>query len=103
MESIPLNDRDVIAAQIGRRPRGVVGVPVRCSYGYPQVIRVRPIVEGAPFTPKALVAARSRKEYAAIASFGAVHALEGFLTCAWSKPRSCFSSRKFTSISHLLT
>jgi len=49
MESIPLSDRDVIAAQIGRPPRGVVGLPVRCSYGYPQVIRVLPIVEGAPF------------------------------------------------------
>ena len=49
MESIPLSDRNVIAAQIGRRPRGLVGVPVRCSYGYPQVIRVRPLVDGKPF------------------------------------------------------
>ena len=49
MESIPLNDRNVIAAQIGRPPRGALGVPVRCSYGHPQVIQVRPIIEGAPF------------------------------------------------------
>ena len=49
MESISLSDRNVIAAQIGRRPRGLVGVPVRCSYGYPQVIRVRPLVDGRPF------------------------------------------------------
>jgi hypothetical protein len=49
MESIALNDRTVIAAQIGRRPRGLVDVPVRCSYGYPQVIQVRPLVEGKPF------------------------------------------------------
>jgi hypothetical protein len=49
MESIPLSDRNVIAAQIGRRPRGLVGVPVRCSYGYPQVVRVRPLVAGKPF------------------------------------------------------
>jgi len=49
MESIPLSDRDVIAAQLGRPPRGVVGIPVRCSYGYPQVIRVRPLIDGAPF------------------------------------------------------
>jgi hypothetical protein len=49
MESIPLSDRNVIAAQIGRRPRGLVGVSVRCSHGYPQVIRVRPLVDGKPF------------------------------------------------------
>ena len=44
-----MNDRDVIEAQIGRAPRGLFGVPVRCSYGYPQVIRVAPLVEGKPF------------------------------------------------------
>jgi len=44
-----MNDRDAIAAQIGRPPRGLLGVPVRCSYGYPQVIRVSPLVEGKPF------------------------------------------------------
>jgi hypothetical protein len=49
MESIPLSDRDVIAAQIGRPPRGLAGIPVRCSYGYPQAIRVRPLVDGKPF------------------------------------------------------
>jgi hypothetical protein len=49
MESISMNDRNVIAAQIGRRPRGLVGAPVRCSYGYPQVTRVHPLVDGMPF------------------------------------------------------
>ncbi len=49
MESISLSDRNVIAAQIGRRPRGLVGVSLRCPYGYPQVIRVRPLVDGKPF------------------------------------------------------
>ncbi len=49
MEPIPLTDRNAIAAQIGRRPRGLLGVPVRCSYGYPQVIRVRPLIGGEPF------------------------------------------------------
>ena len=49
MESIPLSDRAVIAAQIDRQPRGLLGVPVRCSYGYPQVIRVRPLIDGEPF------------------------------------------------------
>ncbi len=49
MESISLSDRAVIAAQIGRRPRGLIGIPARCSYGYPQVVRVFPIVDGRPF------------------------------------------------------
>jgi hypothetical protein len=49
MESKRPSDEDVIRAQIGRRPRGLRGVPVRCSYGYPQIIRVSPLVDGAPF------------------------------------------------------
>ncbi len=49
MESIEVNDRDVIRAQIGRPPRGLLGVPIRCSYGYPQAIRVAPLVDGKPF------------------------------------------------------
>jgi len=49
MESIHLTDRAVIAAQIGRAPRGLLGVPVRCSYGYPQVLRVRPVLGEEPF------------------------------------------------------
>jgi len=42
-------DLDVIGAQIGRRPRGVTGVPRRCAYGFPQVVRVHPLVDGKPF------------------------------------------------------
>jgi len=49
MESIDLSDRAVIEAQIGRTPRGLVDVSVRCSYGYPQVIRVRPLIKRQPF------------------------------------------------------
>lgn len=49
MEPKALNDRILVAAQIGRCPRGQFTVSVRCSYGYPQVIRVHPVVEGKPF------------------------------------------------------
>ncbi len=49
MERISVSDLDLIAAQIGRRPRGVTGIPIRCSYGYPQVVRVRPLIDGEPF------------------------------------------------------
>ena len=49
MESIGPNDEAVIGAQIGRTPRGLLGIPVRCSYGYPQVLRVSPVVGRVPF------------------------------------------------------
>ena len=49
MEQATLKDVRVIAQQIGRRPRGLYGIAVRCPYGYPQVIVVHPIVEGKPF------------------------------------------------------
>jgi len=49
VESISLSDRAVIETQIGRRPRGLTGIPVRCSHGYPQVVLVRPFVDGKPF------------------------------------------------------
>lgn len=49
MEPKTLNDRQVVAAQIGRSPRGQFDTSVRCSYGYPQVIRVHPVLQGKPF------------------------------------------------------
>jgi len=44
-----MNDGKVVAGQLGRNPRGAFTVSVRCSYGYPQVIRVHPVVDGKPF------------------------------------------------------
>ena len=49
MDVPTLADLSVIASQIGRQPRGVTGIPCRCSYGYPQAIRVHPIVAEKPF------------------------------------------------------
>ncbi|MCK5246132.1 DUF501 domain-containing protein [Candidatus Bipolaricaulota bacterium] len=49
MESEALKDRKIVGQQIGRSPRGQFVVSVRCSYGYPQVIRVHPVVQGKPF------------------------------------------------------
>jgi len=49
MEQLSLKDKKVIAKQIGRTPRGVLGVERRCPYGYPQVVCVHPLVEGKPF------------------------------------------------------
>jgi len=49
MEPATLDDLRIIERQLGRPPRGVRGIAVRCEYGYPQVVVVHPIVEGKPF------------------------------------------------------
>lgn len=49
MERVSVSDATTIARQIGRQPRGLLGIAARCSYGHPQVIRVHPIVDGEPF------------------------------------------------------
>ena len=36
-------DHDIVAEQLGRFPRGLLGVARRCRYGYPQVIVSRPV------------------------------------------------------------
>jgi len=49
VERITLADREMIERQIGRRPRGLSDISRRCSYGFPQVVRVHPVVDGKPF------------------------------------------------------
>ncbi len=49
MEPKSLGDRAIVTAQLGRTARGRFDVRVRCSYGYPQVIRVHPVVDHDPF------------------------------------------------------
>lgn len=39
----------IIAAQLGRPPRGVRAVETTCPVGHPQTIRVYPLVDGEPF------------------------------------------------------
>lgn len=47
-------DLQVIRRQLGREPRGVLAVERRCCFGYPQVIKVQPLLlngagEACPF------------------------------------------------------
>ena len=43
-------DRDIIEAQLGREPRGVVGVAWRCRCGRPGVVATEPrLPQGTPF------------------------------------------------------
>lgn len=49
MERGALSDREIVARQIGRDPRGECDVVSRCRHGFPRVLRVPPIVDGEPF------------------------------------------------------
>lgn len=49
MEPISLVDKRIIASQLGRRPRGAVAIAKRCTYGFPQVVTVHPLLDGKPF------------------------------------------------------
>lgn len=66
-----MNDREIVARQLGRRPRALRRVVVRCPFGRPAVTEQRPFDDdGHPFptqyyvTCPALVAAISRLEAA---------------------------------------
>ncbi|WP_022919337.1 DUF501 domain-containing protein [Ruania albidiflava] len=50
VEALRPGDLEVIAEQLGRPPRGVVGVAARCVCGRPLVVRTAPRLEdGTPF------------------------------------------------------
>lgn len=43
-------DKDIVAEQIGRDPRGAIEVVARCVYGLPAVVRTSPkLDDGSPF------------------------------------------------------
>ena len=48
--AVAQRDLDVVAGQLGRVPRGVVGVAARCVCGRPTVVRTAPrLADGTPF------------------------------------------------------
>lgn len=48
--SVSPEDLAVVAAQLGREPRGVVGIAARCVCGRPTVVRTAPrLPDGTPF------------------------------------------------------
>ena len=49
MEPVSLEDKKIIAHQLGRPPRGLVAISKRCVHGYPQVVTVYPLLDGKPF------------------------------------------------------
>ena len=69
-------ERRIVAAQIGREPRGDVTVAVRCEYGLPMVARTAPILEtGEPFpTLYWLTCPLAQKAVGGLESSGAMRA-----------------------------
>jgi len=49
MERVTISDQELIARQMGRVPRGDYVIARRCIHGFPQVLRVPPVVDGKPF------------------------------------------------------
>jgi uncharacterized protein len=50
LQSLTAEDEEIVTAQLGRAPRGVVGVAWRCPCGRPGVVATRPRLEdGTPF------------------------------------------------------
>jgi hypothetical protein len=49
MERVTIGDRELIARQMGRAPRGNYTIACRCVHGHPQVLRVPPVVDEKPF------------------------------------------------------
>jgi exopolyphosphatase/guanosine-5'-triphosphate,3'-diphosphate pyrophosphatase len=47
-------DLDVIAGQLGRPPRDLTGVAVRCPFGYPAVVETAPVLTGGAPNPTLL-------------------------------------------------
>jgi hypothetical protein len=73
-----MDDRSVVALQIGREPRSVVDVVARCQLGLPVVIKVPPhLDDGTPFpTTFWLTCPLARRRIGRIEAAGGVKAAE---------------------------
>jgi hypothetical protein len=77
MEPTAITDRAILAGQLGREPRGRIEVEVRCSHGFPQVIRVFPLLDRRPFpTLFWLTCPHLCREVARLEAGGWIHELE---------------------------
>jgi len=75
-------DRKIIGKQLGRAPRGLVEVSARCSYGYPVVIKTKPLIKKSEEdfevfpTLYWLTGPKRKEEVAKIESSGYIEQLE---------------------------
>lgn len=82
MEKVRPEDRKIIRKQLGRAPRGLVEVSTRCSYGYPVVIKTKPLIKNSEEdfevfpTLYWLTGPKRRGEVAKIESSGYIEKLE---------------------------
>lgn len=82
LEKVSPEDRKIIRKQLGRAPRGLVEVSARCSYGYPVVIKTKPLIKDSEEdfevfpTLYWLTGPKRREEVAKIESSGYIEQLE---------------------------
>ncbi len=81
MGKITEEDRRIIKKQLGKKPHGLVDIPVRCRYGYPVVLTTKPLIrDGGGFeifpTLYWLSCPKRVEEVAQIESGGYVQKLE---------------------------
>jgi len=41
---ISLKEKEIIEKQLGREPRGILEVPVECQFGFPVVVKTKPLI-----------------------------------------------------------
>ncbi|MFP4630702.1 MAG: DUF501 domain-containing protein [Candidatus Acetothermia bacterium] len=46
VEEIREEDKRVIRGQLNRQPKGLIEVPVRCRFGFPVVLKTKPLIGG---------------------------------------------------------
>ncbi|MFB6290883.1 MAG: DUF501 domain-containing protein [Candidatus Bipolaricaulia bacterium] len=44
MPKLAEEDNQIVKNQLGKEPRGLIDIPVRCSYGYPVVLETKPLI-----------------------------------------------------------
>lgn len=81
MGEISEEDRRIVKRQLGKDPRGLLDIPVRCRFGYPVVLTTKPVIrteEGFEIFPTLfwLSCPKRVEEVARIESDGYVRKLE---------------------------
>ncbi|MBS3735679.1 MAG: DUF501 domain-containing protein [Candidatus Bipolaricaulota bacterium] len=81
MGEISEGDRKIVKRQLGKDPRGLLDIPVRCRFGYPVVLTTKPVIrdkEGFEIFPTLfwLSCPKRVEEVARIESDGYVRKLE---------------------------
>jgi hypothetical protein len=102
IEPLTAADEAVVAEQLRRRPRGVVGVARRCPVGHPSVVATLPrLADGTPFPttfyltcPRAVAACSTLEASGLMAELTARIAAEPDLAAAYAEAHRAYLSAR---------